>query len=224
MCGQPCHGAGGIDVLRHAVLASGSGPGSPIPRARSGQALDDGQSDRMVALVVLAQGGDPEAFGQLFDHYQPSIYRYLYYRLGSTSLAEDLTSETFFRALRGIGGFRWEGRDFAAWLTTIARNLARDHLRSSTHRRETPVEDMRSHEVATPDAESTAIAALTTQQLLRALSQLPADQQECLVMRFLQGLSLDETAHVLDRSVGAVKQLQLRAVRRLARQLGPEPG
>ncbi|CAA9341187.1 MAG: RNA polymerase ECF-type sigma factor, partial [uncultured Nocardioidaceae bacterium] len=60
----------------------------------------------------------------LYDHYQPSIYRFLVYRVGSVALAEDLTSETFFRALRSLGSFRWQGKDFGAWLTTIARNLA----------------------------------------------------------------------------------------------------
>ena len=167
----------------------------------------------------LARGGDSEAFGQLYDHYQLSVYRFLYYRLGSVTLAEDLTSETFFRALRGMASFRWQGKDFGAWLMTIARNLTMDHYKSGRTRLEFTTEDMSAHDAVTEGPESEVLASLTNETLLRALRDLPTEQQECLVMRFLQGLSIAETAQVLDRSEGAVKQLQLRAVRNLAKVL-----
>ena len=61
---------------------------------------DEAERERLIALVELARGGDKEAFGLLYDHYHPSVYRFLYYRIRSQTLAEDLTSETFFRALR----------------------------------------------------------------------------------------------------------------------------
>jgi len=78
-------------------------------------------------LVRRAQDGDADAFGSLYDRYAEGIYRFCYHRTTSVALAEDLTSETFFRALRAISTFRWQGRDFGAWLTTIARNLVTDH-------------------------------------------------------------------------------------------------
>ncbi|CAA9363678.1 MAG: RNA polymerase ECF-type sigma factor [uncultured Nocardioidaceae bacterium] len=182
---------------------------------------DDAEADRLVALVELARGGDADAFGLLYDHYQPSVYRFLYYRTRSVALAEDLTSDTFFRALRGMGSFRWQGKDFGAWLMTIARNLATDHYKSSRSRLESATEDMTPHDSATEGPESAVLASLSTEALLKALKQLPAEQQDCLVMRFLQGLSIAETARVLGRSDGAVKQLQLRGVRNLAK-LMPE--
>ncbi len=180
---------------------------------------DEAVASRLIALVELARGGDAEAFGMLYDHYHTSVYRFLYYRVGSVALAEDLTSETFFRALRSMGSFRWQGKDFGAWLMTIARNLATDHFKAGRTRLEYATEDMGAHDSATEGPEASVLASLTNDALLTALKELPSEQQECLVMRFLQGLSIAETAKVLGRSDGAVKQLQLRGVRNLAKLL-----
>ena len=153
----------------------------------------------------------------LYDHYQTSVYRFLYYRTRSQTLAEDLASETFFRALRSMNSFRWQGKDFGAWLMTIARNLTADHYKAGRTRLEYATEDMGAHDSATEGPESSVLASLTNDALLSALKELPKEQQECLIMRFLQGLSIAETAQVLGRSDGAVKQLQLRGVRNLAK-------
>jgi RNA polymerase sigma-70 factor (ECF subfamily) len=182
---------------------------------------DEAEASRLIALVELARTGDAEAFGMLYDHYHTSVYRFLYYRVGSVPLAEDLMSETFFRALRSMGSFRWQGKDFGAWLMTIARNLTADHFKSGRTRLELATEDMSAHDAPTEGPETSVLAQLTNEALLAALTELPAEQQECLVMRFLQGLSIAETAKVLGRSDGAVKQLQLRGVRNLAK-LMPE--
>ena len=202
----------------------------------AGPKLDDGFGDadqamsseeteeertRLIALVELARKGDSEAFGMLYDHYQGSVYRFLFYRTRSSALAEDLTSETFFRALRNMQNFRWQGKDFGAWLMTIARNLATDHFKAGRTRLELATEDMGVHDDATEGPEHSVLASLTNELLLKALTELPAEQKDCLVMRFLQGMSIAETAAVLGRSEGAVKQLQLRGVRNLAK-LMPE--
>jgi len=139
--------------------------------------------------------------------------------VGSVALAEDLTSETFFRALRSMGSFRWQGKDFGAWLMTIARNLTADHYKAGRTRLEYATEDMGAHDSATEGPETSVLSSLTNETLLTALKELPSEQQECLIMRFLQGLSIAETAKVLGRSDGAVKQLQLRGVRNLAKLL-----
>ena len=96
----------------------------------------------IMALVERAQDGDGEAFGQLYDHYADTVYRYIYYRVGGKATAEDLTSETFLRALRRIGTFTYQGRDFGAWLVTIARNLVADHFKSSRFRLEVTTGEM----------------------------------------------------------------------------------
>jgi RNA polymerase sigma-70 factor (ECF subfamily) len=176
--------------------------------------------DRLIALVELARNGDADAFGMLFDHYHGSVYRFLVHRTRSTTLAEDLTSETFFRALRSMSGFRWQGKDFGAWLMTIARNLCTDHFKAGRTRLEMTTEDMSLHDDGTDEGpEDAVLTSLTNEVLLGALTELPAEQRDCLVMRFLQGMSIAETAAVLGRSDGAVKQLQLRGVRNLAKLL-----
>ena len=179
------------------------------------------ERERLIALVELARSGDVEAFGLLYDHYQPSVYRFLYYRTRSIGLAEDLTSETFVRALRKMTGFRWQGKDFGAWLMTIARNLATDHFKSGRSRLELTTDDMGAHDDQTVGPESLVMTSLTNEMLAQAMGELPVEQRECLTLRFLQGMSIAETASVLGRSDGAIKQLQLRGVRNLAK-LMPE--
>lgn len=201
-----------------------TGSGSPAHDDRELAASSEeseAERSRLIGLVELARKGDTEAFGLLYDHYHGAVYRFLYYRTRSQSLAEDLTSETFFRALRSMTGFRWQGKDFGAWLMTIARNLATDHFKAGRTRLELTTEDMGLHDDAAEGPESEVLAALTSELLLKALAQLADEQRDCVVMRFLQGMSIAETAAVLGRSEGAVKQLQLRGVRNLAK-LMPE--
>lgn len=205
-------------VLLSGAAVSGSGPGRYDDSDQAASSEDtEGERSRLIALVDLARGGDAEAFGQLYDHYQGSVYRFVYYRTRSQTLAEDLTSETFLRALRNMGGFRWQGKDFGAWLMTIARNLCTDHFKAGRTRLELTTEDMGAHDDATEGPESAVLAGLTNEVLLDGLRQLSDEQRDCLIMRFLQGLSIAETAAVLGRSEGAVKQLQLRGVRNLAK-------
>lgn len=180
------------------------------------QPTDD--DERLHALVDLAKGGDAGAFGELYDHYVASIFRFVYYRVGSRPLAEDLTADTFLRALRAIDRFTWQGRDFGAWLTTIARNLIADHFKSSRTRLETLIDSI--PDGPTPDGtDATVIGKLTNQALYEAIGRLSPEQRDCVLMRFTQGMSIAQTAKALGRSEGAIKQLQLRAVRALAGHL-----
>jgi RNA polymerase sigma-70 factor, ECF subfamily len=214
------------EVVANDVTADGTGHGpgadgfGDSDQAASSEETEE-ERTRLIALVELARTGDADAFGMLYDHYQGSVYRFLFYRTRSSTLAEDLTSETFFRALRNMQNFRWQGKDFGAWLMTIARNLATDHFKAGRTRLEMATEDMGVHDDATEGPETAVLASLTNELLLKALTELPAEQKDCLIMRFLQGMSIAETAAVLGRSEGAVKQLQLRGVRNLAK-LMPE--
>ena len=176
----------------------------------------------MRALVIRAQGGDTEAFALLYESYVDGVYRYVFHRLGSHHLAEDLTSETFLRAFRRVGSFTWTGRDIAAWFITIARNIVIDHVKSARYRLEVTTGDLMDGDDKAPGTEDEVLARLRDARLLDALRGLRPEQQECLSLRFLQNLSLAETAEVMGRSLGAVKQLQLRAVRSLHRGLGGE--
>jgi RNA polymerase sigma-70 factor (ECF subfamily) len=223
---RPPHPRGRLLSEAVANDLTGDGPGAPgrgfgdSDLAASSEDTEE-ERNRLIALVELARQGDSDAFGMLYDHYQGSVYRFLFYRTRSSTLAEDLASETFFRALRNMQNFRWQGKDFGAWLMTIARNLATDHFKAGRTRLELATEDMGVHDDATEGPETSVLASLTNELLLKALTELPSEQKDCLVMRFLQGMSIAETAGVLGRSEGAVKQLQLRGVRNLAK-LMPE--
>lgn len=236
-------GAIGLRALRELVQATGAslavaglqGPwwsiadaapsGAGIPGAPSGRAstsCDDPELDRVRALVALAQDGDSEAFAVLYERYVDVVYRYVYHRVGSHHLAEDLTSETFVRALHRLDSFHWTGRDIAAWFVTIARNIVVDHVKSSRYKLEVTTGELLDGDARHPSPEHSVLQRLRDEQLLQAVKRLRSDQQECLALRFLQGLSLAETAEVMGRTPGAVKQLQLRAVRALHRELGGE--
>ena len=184
-------------------------------------AAPEGETAVSLGLVQRAQTGDAEAFGELYDKYVDQVYRYILYRVPTPQLAEDLTSETFLRALRRISSFTWQGRDVGAWFVTIARNLIADHYKSGRYRLELTTDDV-SESGAAPVAvgpEAEVLEAMQNKVLLDAVKQLNAEQQECIVLRFLQGLSVSETAEIMGKNDGAIKALQYRAIRTLGRLL-----
>ncbi len=222
---------GGLQILWMAVEAAGSpgwsatgssrlagsGPGTASTRAASPEHMA-----RIEALVQLAKGGDAEAFGQIYEEYVDVVYRYLYVRCGSHHTAEDLTAETFVRALRRLDSFTWTGKDIAAWFVTIARNLVVDQVKSSRYRMEVTTGELLDADEHAAAPETEVLEQMRDRRLLEAVKELKGDQQECIVLRFLQGLSLAETAAILGRKENAVKQLQFRAVKALHRALDGE--
>ncbi len=208
-------GTGGGDPARRTgTQAPGAGAGASARRPPA-----DSDSLRMMELVERAQSGETDAFGRLYDHYCDTVYRYIYYRVGGKATAEDLTSETFLRALRRIGTFTWQGRDFGAWLVTIARNLVADHFKSSRFRLEVTTGEMLDANEVERSPEDSVLESLSNEALLQAVRKLNPQQQECVTLRFLQGLSVAETARIMGKNEGAIKTLQYRAVRTLARLL-----
>ncbi|HEU5111599.1 MAG TPA: ECF subfamily RNA polymerase sigma factor, BldN family [Micromonosporaceae bacterium] len=175
------------------------------------------------ALVERAQAGEAEAFGLIYDRYVDTVFRFIYFRVGNRQLAEDLTSDTFLRALKRIGSFTWQGRDLGAWLVTIARNLVADHFKSGRYRLEVTSGDVldADREDRGPEGspEAAVVDHITNVALLTAVKQLNPEQQECIVLRFLHGFSVAETAQTMGKNEGAIKALQYRAVRALARLL-----
>ncbi len=203
-----------------AAVAGGPGPGPGDGGLAAGVAVPGGCLPACHAdvwdLVHRTQAGDAEAFGLLYDRYVTLVFRYVLHRVGDRVQAEDFTSETFVRALRRIDSLSFQGRDVGAWLVTIARNLLRDHVKSGRFRLEVSTADMRDADRATDGPEDAVVARLASEQLLSCIRQLGGEQQECISLRFLQGLSVAETAAVMGKKDGAVKALQHRAVRRLA--------
>ncbi|MCM3883716.1 sigma-70 family RNA polymerase sigma factor [Frankia sp. R82] len=197
----------------------------PEPEPASEPGSGEPTEREWAALVARASQGDSEAFGALYDHYADLVFRYALYHVGGDpAAAEDVVSETFLRALRMIGAFTWQGRDIGAWFITIARNLMVDQARSARRRFEIPTADIlaasdRSLGQVTPGPEELIVTGLTQQELLDAIRRLRPDQRECIALRFLEELSVRETALAMGRNEGAVRALQLRAVRTLARSL-----
>jgi RNA polymerase sigma-70 factor (TIGR02952 family) len=185
------------------------------PAAPTG--LPDPAPDELREVVLRACEGEPEAFGVLYDRYVDLVYRFVYYRVGTHAVAEDLTSETFLRALRRIGMFTWQGKDFGAWLVTIARNLVLDHFKSGRYRLEVCTPDPLEGDRWEEGPERAVLDAFTHRALFSAVRELGSEQRECVVLRFLHGLSVAETAAVMGKNTGAVKALQYRATRSLAR-------
>ena len=177
---------------------------------------------RVAALVDLAQAGDPDAFGQLFEHFRGPIYRQLFFLTRSVATAEDLTSETFLRALRAMGREQMPSTYFGPWLRKIARNLAMDHWTSKTTQVEHPTDDFSWW--APQDDGRELTAALEADSLREALSLLPESQRRVLSMRFLCQMSIEETTAEMGCTYGATKQLQWRGLRSLERVLRAQEG
>ncbi|MFG3090634.1 sigma-70 family RNA polymerase sigma factor [Streptomyces antibioticus] len=180
------------------------------------------------ALVARAAAGDRDAFATLYNEHQPTVYRYLLGRTRDRYLAEDLTSETFVRALRNIGPFaeRPGTGGFAGWLAIIARNLYADHCRASRTRLEMPTgeffESDRPFDGAEADVMRGLIAAEDADTIRTAMAPLTGCQRECIRLRMLEELSVEETAAVLGKPPGAVRTLTHRAVAAMRRVLADE--
>jgi RNA polymerase sigma-70 factor (ECF subfamily) len=206
---------------QHGPAGTAVADAPPAIPAQAAPAEPTGELAAVMDVVRRAQEGDANAFGELYDRYVDVVYRYIQYRVSSAALAEDLTSETFLRALRRITSYTWQGRDFGAWLVTIARNLIADHYKSGRYRLEVATSDLveagadRSEE----GPEGEVLANITNAALLDAVKQLNAEQQECIALRFLQGMSVAETAQIMGKNEGAIKALQYRAVKSLSRLL-----
>jgi RNA polymerase sigma-70 factor (ECF subfamily) len=211
---------------RRLVPASGRDPAVPGQRQIPSVAAPSLAAPPVVVptvavLVARAQAGDREAFGRLYQQYAPVVRRYLSRKVGDPAAVDDLSSETFLRALRRIDSFSWQGRDFGAWLVTIARNLLIDHLRATRRGREVLCPAIENGP-SLPGVEDLVVARMLLGQALDALPQLTPPQRQCLALRACLGYSTAETADIMGRSRGAVKTLNYRAMKALTAILGPE--
>lgn len=181
-------------------------------------ARDAGDSARTLALVDRAVAGDRLAFDQLYTQHLASVYKFVLFRVGDVALAEDLTQEAFTHALRRIGTFTWQGGGFAAWLITIAKNLITDHHKCARTRLERPVGEMADTDPV-ESVETTVLRRHEVDQLHQLVSQLCPGERALIQARFLDELSITETAGRLAKSEAAVKTQQYRATRNLAQRL-----
>lgn len=167
--------------------------------------------------VSAARTGSPEAFAVLYNEHRAEVFRFIRGRVRDGHLAEDLTSETFIRALRRIDSFTWQGSPVGAWLITIARNLVADHFKSSRTRLEFAAGDYLDFESdqLEDSAENAGLRELAVVEARETVEQqllaLPPLQAEAIRLRYLDELTVAEAAAQLGRSVGATKQTTFRA-------------
>lgn len=173
-------------------------------------------------LVDTALAGDRNAFSELYRLHAGAVFTYTFHRTGDSALAEDITSATFMRAFTRLGTLRHRKATFSAWLFAIARNLLLDESKSARRRRERPFPAHFDTPASTGDPASVACSNIIGRNVREAITRLTADQRTCIVLRFLEDLTVEETATRMGRSNESVRSLQFRAVRRLSTMVEPE--
>jgi RNA polymerase sigma-70 factor (ECF subfamily) len=168
----------------------------------------------LAALAIEAKT-DPEAFGRLYEHYVQAIYRYLYSRVGTVHLAEDLTSQTFMAAFRSLPRYHERGQ-FSAWLFRIARSKLMDHYRGNRHEESLEAADGL---VVGPDTLASVMQNETLGHLRLLISQLKDDERELIRLRYVADLSFAEMADLLGKREDAVKKSVHRLLARLKGQM-----
>ncbi len=184
------------------------------------QAEIGGSQVDITALVKQAQGGDVVAFSGLYEQYYDSIFRYVSFRTGSVSDAEDITAEVFVRMIESIHRFKWQGHPFSSWLFRIAHNLVVDFYRKRGRRQTVSLDSVSPvMEAAAFDADAHLDIELTMEEVRGAMEGLTELQREVITLRFGAGLSVAETASAVGRKVNAVKALQHAGLKKLRREL-----
>ena len=172
-------------------------------------------------LIRQAVGGDSSAFGSLYDHYHPMIYRFVLVKVGRREEAEDITHQVFLSAWQNVGGYKHRGHPFSSWLYQIARNQVIDHYRAK--KSEVNIENIDPEYFAVPAATHFDISTkLQMEKVRQAMQSLKQDYQDVVIMRFIEDISLKETAAILKKTEGAIKLIQHRALKELKQLLGSD--
>lgn len=176
-----------------------------------------------LTLIERAKHYEHQALTKLCELYYRDVYSYVYYRVSNVQDAEDLTDDVFLKMVEAICSCRAQGeRSFLAWLFRIASNSVVDHRRRQAVRNHLPLDEK--HLPAHAGPEAAVETKLTQERLQRAIPKLTDDQQQVIILRFIEGLSNAETAQILGKSEGAVKSLQHRGLISLRRILEGEGG
>src|ERR1041385_8237851 len=179
---------------------------------------DSPDREHIRRLVERGQQGDRDALEELYLIPLDPIYSYLHMSVGNRHDAEDLTTQTFLKMLESLPKFRFRAAPFSAWLFRIAHNLAMDHFRAA--RRWQPEEEVPepigSEELS---AEDEAMHSIGRQSMLELIEKLSPEQQQVLTLKFVFNFANADVAKILDKTEGAIKSLQHRALASLQKQL-----
>jgi len=173
------------------------------------------------ALLEKARRADTVALGEIYDQYADKIYAYIYHRVGQAELAEDLTAQVFMRMLEAVRtGHGWQ-TSFSGWLYRIAHNIVIDHYRRKGRATFVDIDDAAPMQAPSGDPVASTESQFERQRLRQALAELTDEQSQVISLRFLEDLSIAEVAVVMQKTEGAVKALQYRAVIALRRVMQP---
>ncbi len=170
-------------------------------------------------LIARAQESDRAAWDEIFNRHYQRVYVFVFCRIGDAAAAEDVTADVFVEAWKGIRRFNYRGVPLISWLYRIAHNLLADFFQKRSRSRTQPLAEG-SHEVADP-RDATETVALWD-EVSTAFRKLTLDQQQVLISRFIEGLSLAETAALMGKKENAIKALEFRALRSVRNILGRE--
>jgi len=161
-------------------------------------------------LLVEAAQRDPSKFGDLYERHFHRVYAFVVRRVRNRDTAEDVTSEVFHKALAQLSRYEWRGAPFGAWLIRIAANALHDRAKRASHE---PIANDAA--IAEPAIDRDLDEADRMAAIFRAVDELPSDQRTVIIERYVEERSIREVAARLNKSEGAVKQLQLRALQTL---------
>jgi RNA polymerase sigma factor (sigma-70 family) len=216
---SPARDLSRISPVHGKLCASTMHPTDPQPGTRSTRATMTTDED-LDLWVDAARAGGTWAFASLWQELSPGVLGYV--RARAVPDPDDVTSEVFLAAFQRIGQFDGSGSAFRSWLFTIAHHTAVDAVRRGPAAREHLTEDVHD-ERTTASAEHDALTHLGDEAVRDLLGLLTDDQRDVVLLRVLGDLSLEQTAHVLGKPVGSVKQLQRRGLARLRRNLVAAP-
>lgn len=168
--------------------------------------------------LVRAAKDDPALFGEIYLAHVDAVFGYLVRRTGSRSVAEDLSADTFERALAALERFEWRGAPLRAWLFRIADRAATDWFRQRARRPALALVEDRDLAVV-PSAEAMALVRARDEAVYRALNNLSVAQRLVVILHLGEGLTHAEIARRLSRGDGAVRMLYVRGLRRMKEQL-----
>ena len=182
--------------------------------------IETSSTENVNRLVEKAIGGDADAFGNIYDVFIDRVYQYVYYRVRNKDDAEDITQQVFVRAWKAIKRYKITSKPFIAWLLRISQNLINDFYRT---RKVTMYID---YEFEIPGTEigpeKQAELRYDQKELRRIIYRLPEEQQQVIMMKFIEGFSYPEIAASLRKSEGAVRVIQHRALKKMQTMLEEE--
>ncbi|MFA5052693.1 MAG: sigma-70 family RNA polymerase sigma factor [Parcubacteria group bacterium] len=165
-------------------------------------------------LILEAKGGEAEAFGRLYDFYLPAIYRFILLKVGQREEAEDLAHQVFLKAWQNISGFSEKGLPFSSWLYRIARNLIIDRYRRTKPVISIDEEFVSEKLIFRPDI-SDIDDRKDIARIMASLHELKDIERDVIIMRFIEDLSVKEVSETINKSEGAVKLIQHRALQKI---------